>query len=110
MKQHIWVLINCNSSKEAKNIGEAVLGERLGVCFDIFPRELSAYFWPAKSGKIETARGALLIIETLKDRYENLKEKVKKMHSDKLPFIGYINIEGTDQEFRDWMKGELENE
>jgi len=108
MKQHIWVLVNCNSREEAEEIGRAMLDARLGVCFDIFSRELSAYFWPAKSGKIETAKGALLIIETFKDKYASLKDKIKKMHSDELPFIAYLNIEGADEEFRAWMRSELE--
>ncbi|MBI4136226.1 MAG: divalent-cation tolerance protein CutA [Candidatus Vogelbacteria bacterium] len=108
MEQHIWVLVNCNSSEEAEKIGRAILETRLGVCFDIFSRELSAYFWPAKSGRIETTKGALLIIETFKNHYASLKDRVKKMHSDELPFIAYLNIEGADEEFQAWMKGELE--
>ncbi|KKS78584.1 MAG: hypothetical protein UV52_C0034G0001, partial [Parcubacteria group bacterium GW2011_GWD1_42_9] len=57
----IWVLVNCNSLAEAKNIGGACLQARLASCFDIFKRELTQYFWPPRSGKTESARGALLI-------------------------------------------------
>ncbi len=103
----IWVLVNCNSSEEAKNIGKAMLGKRLGVCFDIIPRELTIYFWPPKSGKLEEAKGSLLIIETLEKKYLSIKKNIEKLHSDKLPFIGYITIQGTDQKYKDWIKEEL---
>jgi len=105
--QPIWVLVNCNSSEEAKSIGGHVLKERLGSCFDIFPRELATYFWPPKSGKTESAKGALLIIETFESRYEKLHTLIKKLHSDELPFIGYVKIEGTEKAYQDWMKGEI---
>lgn len=103
----IWVLVNCNNSKEARSIGKAVLGKRLGVCFDIIPRDLTIYFWPPKSGKLEEAKGSLLIIETLEKKYPNIKKKIEEFHSDKLPFIGYIAIQGTDRKYQDWIKEEL---
>lgn len=103
----IWALVNCNNSEEAKNIGKAMLEQRLGVCFDIIPRELTTYFWPPKSGKLEEAKGSLLIIETLEEKYLSIKKKIEELHSDKLPFIGYITIRGTDQKYQDWIKEEL---
>lgn len=107
MKKPIWILVNCVSSEEAKNIGDAILKQRLGSCFDIFPRELSSYFWPPKSEQIETAKGALLIIETFEERYPEVSKKTEELHSDKLPFVGYIKIEGTSKGYRNWMKEEL---
>ena len=64
MNQVIWILINCNSIKEAKFIGSEVLKKRVSTCFDIIPRHLTSYYWPPKSGKIETNKGATLILET----------------------------------------------
>ncbi len=103
----IWVLVNCNSIKEAHKIGDKVLGKRLGSCFDIFERNLTTYFWPPRSGKLEEAKGSLLIIETLEEKYLSIKKEIEKLHSDKLPFIGYITIQGTDQKYQDWIKEEL---
>lgn len=109
MDQPIWVLINCNSSEEAKKIGDSLMERRLASCIDVLPRELTSYFWPAKSGKIETAKGALLIAETFEDRYPEIKTHVEHIHSDELPFIGYIKIEGVDEKYKEWIKGELES-
>ena len=105
--QPIWVLVNCNADEEGEKIGRAILGKRLGSCFDIFPRKLTEYFWPPKSDKIEKTGGCLLVIETLIDEYQDINSQVKKLHSDKLPFIGYIEIKGVSQEYLKWLKGEI---
>jgi len=44
MSQIIWILVNCNSLKEAKLIGREILKKRLASCFDIVPRFLAAYY------------------------------------------------------------------
>ncbi|HCX39157.1 MAG TPA: hypothetical protein DHS36_02715 [Candidatus Veblenbacteria bacterium] len=106
MANVIWVLVNCNSLKEAKSIGRACLKARLASCFDIFKRELTQYFWPPRSGKTESARGALLILETLPAQLPRLRRLVKKLHTDKLPFIGSLKIE-VEPAFASWVKAEL---
>lgn len=107
MAQVIWILVNCNSIKEAKLIGKEVLKKRLAPCFDIIPRHLAVYYWPPKRGKIETSKGATLILETFKGKYNSIAKEVKKLHSDKLPFIGFIEIKGISRDYINWMKGEL---
>lgn len=107
MNQIIWILVNCNSLKEAKLIGREILKKRICSCFDIIPRHLASYYWPPKSGKIETSKGATLILETLKGKYNPAIKEIKKLHSDKLPFIGFIEIKGISKDYFNWMKGEL---
>jgi len=106
MTKITWVLVNCNSKNEAERIGKKILKERLISCFDIVPRFLAAYFWPPKSGKIETSKGATLILETLKRYIQKIEKEVKKIHSDRLPFIGSIEIQ-VSQEYFNWVRGEL---
>ena len=100
-------MINCNSTKEAEKIGQKILKKRYCSCFDIIPRYLAVYFWPPKSGKIEKSKGATLILETFKEKYNLIKKEIKKNHSDKLPFIGFIEIKGLDKTYIDWIKNEL---
>jgi len=105
----IWVLVNCNSTKEAKEIGDKVLEKRLGSCFDVFLREHASYFWPPKTSKIEKAKGTLLMIESFKPKYADIHTLVKNIHSDELPFIGYFEMNGVEEKYLDWMKGEISN-
>lgn len=103
----VWVLVNCNSLEEAEAIGDVVLKERQAACFDVFPRALTRYFWPPKKGKVEEAHGALLVLETLAHRMEQVQELVRARHSDELPFIGALRIEAVDPRFVSWMAREL---
>jgi len=56
---------------------------------------------------IKTAKGCLLVMETLPRHFEKLEKLVKQMHSDKLPFIGSIEIDNVHAKYRQWLKGEL---
>ena len=105
--QPVWVLVNCTTVQEANEIGDKVLQKRLGSCFDIFERNLASFFWPPKTGKKETATGALLIVETFEEKFDEVQSYVKSIHSDELPFIGYIEIKGTGDAYKSWMEGEL---
>jgi uncharacterized protein involved in tolerance to divalent cations len=107
MNEAIWVLVNCNSKKEAEEIGRKILRKRYCSCFDIIPRYLAVYFWPPKSGKIEKSKGAILTLETFRGKYNSIKKEVKKLHSDKFPFIGFLEIRGLDKEYIKWVEGEL---
>jgi uncharacterized protein involved in tolerance to divalent cations len=107
MTQAIWVLINCNSKKEAEEIGRKILKKRYCSCFDIIPRYLAMYYWPPKSGRLEKSKGATLILETFKEKYNLIKKEIKKIHSDRMPFIGYIEIKGLDKDYIGWIKNEL---
>lgn len=103
----LLVLVDCDSVKEADNIGRRVLKDRLAAGFDVFSRYKSQFFWPAKSGKTETKRGCLLIFKTLPKYFKKLEKLIKKIHSDQLPFIGSIEVDNLSPEFGKWMRGEL---
>lgn len=104
----IWILVNCNSAREAERIGNAVLQKRYAACYNFLKREKAAYFWPAQSGKIETVRGGyLLVLETLPPYFKKIRLLVEQLHSDKLPFIGSVKINNVNREFYRWVRSEL---
>lgn len=107
MKSIIWVLVNCNSVREADKIGKMLLKKRLVSCYDIIPRLKTAYFWPPKSKKIESGKGAVLIGETLPKNYSKIYKTVKKLHSDKLPFIGSSKIDNISGAYYKWVREEI---
>lgn len=104
----LWILINCNTRKEAQKIGSKALEERLAVCFDIFSRIETRYFWPPKTGKIEKGKGCLLILETLPAHVKKIEKLVRSIHSDNMPFVGSIEIGNVRPEYIKWMQGEIQ--
>lgn len=103
----IWVLVNCNTTKEACAIGDAALKARLAACYDIFPRLLARYFWPPKRNHVEQSKGCLLALETLPKQYRAIGRLVKKLHSDTLPFIGSLEIKNVPPEYLAWLRREI---
>lgn len=101
-----WVVVNCVSLRQADQLGTALLKQRLASCLDIFPRAKTAYFWPPKSGKIESAKGAMLVLDTLPTKVSAVRKLVKKMHSDTLPFIGSFAI-NVEPAYYKWVVSEL---
>ena len=103
----IWVIVSCNTINEAKKIGQAILKQRLASCFEIIPRLGAWFFWPPKKNKIESAKGCLLVLFTLPKYFAKIEKVVKKLHSDKMPFIGSIELKQVNAKYVKWLKGEL---
>jgi len=104
----IWVLCNCNSEEEAEKIGNELVDTRAVACFDVLEREVSGYFWPPKANKKEKVEdGGLLVLTTFEEKYAGVVESIRKIHSDKVPFISYIKLEGLNPDYLDWMKSEI---
>lgn len=106
-REIIWVVVNTNSLKEADKIGRACLKARLCVCYGIIPRIKSVYYWPPKNNKLEVSKGPILTLETLENKYQEIVKMVRKLHSDKLPLIGQLEIERVSHKFYKWVKEEL---
>ena len=103
----VWILVNSNTKAEAEKIGKEVLKKRLCACYALIPRIKSVYFWPPQSDKFESSRGPLLVLETLPENAGKISSLVKKLHSDRVPFIGQIEIGNLNKDFFNWLKTEI---
>lgn len=103
----LWLIVNCNSVTEAKKIGEAALKNRLTVCYDVFPRLFTKYFWPPKTSKTTSGKGAVLIITTLPKHLKKLQKLVQSKHPDRVPFMGTVEIKNVNPEYYKWMMDQL---
>ena len=107
MKSVIWVLVSTASRKQAESIGKTLLKRRLAACYALYPKIKSVYFWPAGPYRLEQSYGPLLVLETLPKKYLAVTRLVKSLHSDSLPFIGKIKIDGIGKDFYNWMHREI---
>ncbi len=98
------VYITCGGVKEAKKIAFELLKKRLIACANIVPRIDSFYWW---NGRIESAKEALLLCKTARQKIPGIKKLVKKIHSYDVPCIEFIEISGQNKEYFDWLNGEL---
>lgn len=95
------VLVTCGSEEEGLKIARTLVEERLAACVNLLPTIRSIYRW---EGKTCDEKEWLLIIKTKKERFEDLEEKVKSLHSYSVPeIIGLPIVEGSSS-YLQWLE------
>jgi periplasmic divalent cation tolerance protein len=93
MTDTIVVFVTCGSEEEGVKIARALVGERLAACVNLLSPIRSIYRW---EGKTCDEKEWLLIIKTKKERFKELEQKVKSLHSYSVPeIIGLPIVEGA---------------
>lgn len=101
------IIVSCNSTAEASKIGQTLLKQRLVACIDVIPKTVSMYFWPPRKKKITKGKGVLLLAMTLPRHIGKAKILITKKHSDKVPFIGTVDVHDVSHEYYRWLTTEL---
>ncbi len=79
-----------------------LLEKRLIACANIFPIS-SMYWWEEK---IQNDNEFVLICKTKDNKYNQIKQEVKKLHSYDTPCILKINAE-LNEEYENWVNHEI---
>lgn len=99
-----WLLVTCGSVRDARRIGVAALAARVAGCYDAYPRAEAGYFWPPeRPGRVERARGALLVLTTLRSIVPDAIRLVRASHAERVPFLAVTNFAWVDQGYRAWL-------
>jgi len=101
MSQFVVVLVTCGTEEEAVKVARAVVEERLAACTNLISPVRSIYQW---EGKICDDREWLLIIKTRQERYKQLEEKVKSLHSYSVPEIISLPILEGSSSYLEWVR------
>lgn len=98
----ILVYITCGDGKEAEEIVKHLLEKRLIACANFFPIE-SMYWW---DDSVTRDKEFVIIAKTLEDRFVEVRDAVKEIHSYETPCILKIGVE-ANPEFLDWVGREI---
>jgi periplasmic divalent cation tolerance protein len=98
------VYITAKDEPEARQIGEAMVREKLAACVNYFPIR-SIYRW---QGKVEESGEIALIAKTRADLVDRLIQRVKESHSYEVPCIVSWVIEKGNPDFLNWIKESTE--
>src|SRR4030042_321169 len=94
-REMIAVYITFANEAEAKNIGNALLNDRLVACINIFPVK-SSYWW---HDGIHNAEEVALIAKTKQENFDKIREVVRSMHSYETPAIVAFRIDSGDKDY-----------
>jgi periplasmic divalent cation tolerance protein len=95
--------ITTRDANEARRIGRAVVRERLAACANIFERVNSFYYW---EGRLCDGHEAVLIVKTRPALLKRLVQRVRTLHSYRVPCIVALPIGGGNPDFLSWIKKE----
>ncbi len=104
----ILIYVTCENVEEAERIGEAIMKKKLCACVNIFKEMQPMFFWPPKSGKIDRSKEVVLLIKSIKSKYDDIEREVIKLHSYDVPCIFAIPVISVSDKYWEWFKGEME--
>ena len=101
MSQATVVLVTCGTEEEAAKIARALVEERLAACVNLLAPVRSIYRW---EGKVCDEKEWLLVIKTRAERFRELEEKVKALHSYSVPEIISLPIVRGSMPYLHWVE------
>ena len=94
------VLTTAGSAEEAQKIARHIVEQRLAACVNIVPKIESVYRW---QGKVESSAEWLLLIKTTVEKFPNVRNAIRELHSYDLPECIAIAVEDGSEEYLDWI-------
>ena len=94
------VLTTVAQTYDAREIAEELVSRRLAACVNILPQVLSVYRWEEK---VEHDNEQILLIKTLDERIDELREFILKRHPYDVPEFVVIEIDALEGPYRDWL-------
>ena len=90
----------CPDTDTAERLAEALVEERLAACVNILPGLRSVYRWQAE---VERADETLLLIKTVRERFDALSARIKALHPHELPEVLAVEATGGLPAYLDWI-------
>jgi periplasmic divalent cation tolerance protein len=101
MNHELLVLVTTENEDEALRIANALVEARLAACVNIVGGIASVYRW---EGRVTTDREALLIIKTTDERYEQVEQRVKELHTYSTPEVIAVKLERGSSDYLSWLR------
>jgi periplasmic divalent cation tolerance protein len=100
----VVIFVTASSEEEAGKIAERLLTSRKAACVNIVPGVSSSFWW---QGKLDSAQESLLIIKTRASLLQEVVALVKEVHSYSVPEIIALPIIGGNEDYLNWIDGEV---
>lgn len=98
------VLTTMPDEREAEDLAEKIVAEKLAACVQILPPMKSVYFW---DGAIQTESEHLLLIKTLPEKFDALEKFIGANHTYETPEIVALKAADVSANYFDWIKNYL---
>lgn len=93
-------LCTCPDQETGERIANHLVDQGLAACVNIMPSITSIYSW---QGQRESAKEALLLVKTDRDRYTELEQAILSLHPYELPEIIAVPVERGLAGYLEWV-------
>jgi len=100
----VLLLVTTGGRDDAERLGEALVVEHLAAVCNVVPTVASFYYL---DGQLQREHEALLLIKTLESRVGAVQEFVRAHHSDDVPEIIQVPIEGGYSPYLNWLEKQV---
>jgi periplasmic divalent cation tolerance protein len=94
------VMTTAANTEDARQLGRALVEERLAACATLVPVVESIYRW---EGKIETATETLLLLKTSVEQLPALEARLLALHSYQTPEFLVLPVEAAGSGYLEWL-------
>lgn len=93
------VLVTCPPDK-AQAMAARLVEDRVAACVNVVPSLQSIYRW---KDEVQSEGEALLIVKTARDRFDDLKQAVLKLHPYELPEVIAVTVDQGHAPYLEWV-------
>lgn len=95
--------VPCGSEEEAARIANALLGERLVACANIWGSR-SIYRW---EGETQDGPETIMLLKTTALKERAARARIRELHSYKVPCIVTLGARSVNSDYASWVFGEV---
>ena len=96
----IIALTTCPSEHEASKLAGTLIAERLVACVNRIPIR-STYLW---NNVVQSTAEVQLVMKTTEARFDELKTRIKQLHTYELPELVAIPVCAGAETYLDWVR------
>lgn len=101
MSSFAVVLSTAGSESEARTLARALVGRGLAACVNVVPGVRSIYRW---KGVVHDEAEWILLIKTRAERFEEVRQAIRELHSYEQPEIVRLTIAEGDEGYLRWLE------
>lgn len=98
------VFNTCPNLAEAETLASKLIEQKLAACVQIIPQITSFYFW---DGEVQKDSEFLLLIKTLKEKFDAVKIFIEANHSYSVPEVIAVDAANVSEKYDAWLKSAL---
>ena len=102
-KNILIVIVAAANLQEAVSISQEAVKSRHAACATTIPAVHSTYWW---EGKIVNEQESMVLLKTTADKFQELQETIRRVHSYKVPEIIAIPVVSGFPQYLAWVSKE----